>query len=125
MDPWQHEPNDLVAFLIEVGALPPDEPLLQMLNYYTTRDFDTADLGPRKPSSIEFDRSDKVHQTLCYAVKDIQRRENKDPTFNAPIRHTWKKLCITFCIGSLDPTLAHPHFLKAFLYHIRNRLWCL
>ena len=32
LNPWLHEPTDLVAFLVEVGVLPPGEPMLQMPN---------------------------------------------------------------------------------------------
>ena len=84
-----------------------------------------ADLGPALPSKIPFDKSVKIHKTLWYVAQEIQRRENRDPMFMSQIRHTWKTCCITFCIRSLDPDLAHPHFLKAYLYHGRNRLWLL
>ena len=41
------------------------------------------DLAARKPSSLEFDPLDLVHQTLVYATKEIQRRELWDPVFRA------------------------------------------
>ena len=123
LEPWVHEPKDLICYLIEAGVLSPDEPLLELLNYYTPRDFDSPDLAARKPSSLEFDQLDLVHQTLLYATKEIQREETWDPVFLAPHRLTWNMFCITLGLTSWDPALAHPHFLKAFVYHVKNRLW--
>ena len=122
LNPWFHETRDLLAFLIEVGVQPPDDPLLQLMNYYTTSDFDTGNLSEHKPGAVPFEKND-IHTSLWNAVKDIQRAETREPFLQQVRRHTWKDFTTTFCIPSWDPQLAHTHVLKAYIYHVKNRLW--
>ena len=93
------------------------------MSFYTTSDFDTGDLGPIWPIRIPFDKAAQLHKALAFAVKEIQRSETSDPRLWAKFRHSWRTFCIAFCIASLGPELAHTHYLKAYLYHVRNRLW--
>ena len=125
LNPWLHEPRDLLAFLIEAGVQPPDDPLLQLMNYYTTSDFDVdpTQLSENKPGEVVFDKDSRLHLSLWNAVKDIQRQDSRHPSMRQGRRHTWGEFTTTFCIPSKDPQLAHPHVLKAYIYHVRNRLW--